>query len=607
MPWVGWRERAGASLPQARVARLNANAHRWEEPAGAGQLNAAGTGASTPRLTAVDGIPYVAYGEDGALRVRRFEPSLSAPSALVGEDGATLQADVRTYGLEYRVGFAVGAIRTAATPFAAVAPLTQIVGGLAAGTTYAARAYALAGDGAPPILGPAADLTTRAATGSGPAGPQGPAGADGAPGPQGPAGGAGPTGAQGVAGTPGAAGPSGGAGRRGPAGPRGAQGAPGTSPRLFVALASWRIAGRSDAPLPVVFSTSAAATVRIYVRRPTERGLGRLEAEHRFRRARRSAPRLRLQTPAGRLRPHDHRPQRQPEGDGQRAARAALSAIPISIWLLCGVCAYKVDSRIWKLPSTPTRRAPARSRERSRGVSTSSTASACCGPVSPTGSRSGGIVLCGLRGMGKTVLLREMARDARENGWRVSFVEMRRGTDLRDAFTAAALEQLAGLQHSRAGDRCLLARDGMIRALRATVAPEVQIDVDVTDLLTVGRSLEADPGELLARLGTPAREQEIGVAFVVDELQELDDEGSPRSAPRCTASARRSCRSRSPPPACRAFLGCSPRRSPAPSGCSRTRRSACCRMMPRAGRSSSRRARSSVTPRHRSTPMRSSG
>jgi hypothetical protein len=132
------------------------------------------------------------------------------------------------------------------------------------------------------------------------------------------------------------------------------------------------------------------------------------------------------------------------------------------------------------------------------------------------------IVLCGLRGMGKTVLLREMARNAREDGWRVSFIEARRGTDLRDALTGAALEQLAGLSIRERAIGAFSRTMGLIRAIRATVTPEVQVDFDAIELLTVGRSLEADLGELLARLGTLAREQEIGVAFVVDELQELD-------------------------------------------------------------------------------------
>lgn len=132
-----------------------------------------------------------------------------------------------------------------------------------------------------------------------------------------------------------------------------------------------------------------------------------------------------------------------------------------------------------------------------------------------------GVVLCGLRGMGKTVLLREMARRARHDDWRVSFIEARRGTDLREAFTTAALEQLAGLSISERALAAFSRAMSLIRAVRATVTPEMQIDLAPGDLLTVGRSLEADLGELLARVGALAREQGIGVAFFVDELQEL--------------------------------------------------------------------------------------
>lgn len=132
-----------------------------------------------------------------------------------------------------------------------------------------------------------------------------------------------------------------------------------------------------------------------------------------------------------------------------------------------------------------------------------------------------GMVLCGLRGMGKTVLLRELARRARNDGWRLSFIEARHGTDLREAFTTAALEQLAGLSIRERALAAFGRAMSLIRAVRATVTPELQVDLETTDLLTVGRSLEADLGELLSRVGTLAREQEIGVAFFVDELQEL--------------------------------------------------------------------------------------
>jgi AAA ATPase domain len=134
------------------------------------------------------------------------------------------------------------------------------------------------------------------------------------------------------------------------------------------------------------------------------------------------------------------------------------------------------------------------------------------------------IVLCGLRGMGKTVLAREMATRAREAGWRVSFIEARASTDLRDSLTAAALDQLAGLD---VGERALGALKrviSIVHAIRATAGSEVHADVDPGALLTVGRSLEADLGELLSRIGELARDQGIGVAFFVDELQELPDD-----------------------------------------------------------------------------------
>jgi AAA ATPase domain len=135
------------------------------------------------------------------------------------------------------------------------------------------------------------------------------------------------------------------------------------------------------------------------------------------------------------------------------------------------------------------------------------------------------MMLCGLRGMGKTVLLREMASRARTAAWRVSFIEARAGTDLRDAFTAAALEQLAGLSVRERALGAFKRAMNVIRAIRAVTTPEIQSEVDPGTLLTVGRSLEADLGVLISRIGELARDQGTGIAFFVDELQELDDEG----------------------------------------------------------------------------------
>jgi AAA ATPase-like protein len=134
------------------------------------------------------------------------------------------------------------------------------------------------------------------------------------------------------------------------------------------------------------------------------------------------------------------------------------------------------------------------------------------------------MMLCGLRGMGKTVLLREMASHARVAGWRTSFIEARAGTDLRDTFTAAALEQLAGLSVRERALGAFKQAMNVIHAIRAVAAPEIQSEIDPGTLLTVGRSLEADLGVLVSRVGELARDQGTGIAFFVDEVQELDGE-----------------------------------------------------------------------------------
>jgi AAA ATPase domain len=136
------------------------------------------------------------------------------------------------------------------------------------------------------------------------------------------------------------------------------------------------------------------------------------------------------------------------------------------------------------------------------------------------------IVLCGLRGMGKTALLREMHFRARESEWRASYVEARSGLDVRLTFIEQALEQLAGLSIAEKAAASFNKALSFIKALRAAVTPGgVQIDVDPALLAPLGHSLEADLGALLSRLGEFAQAQGIGVVFFCDELQELNEDG----------------------------------------------------------------------------------
>jgi hypothetical protein len=136
------------------------------------------------------------------------------------------------------------------------------------------------------------------------------------------------------------------------------------------------------------------------------------------------------------------------------------------------------------------------------------------------------IVLCGLRGMGKTALLRELYLRARQAEWRVSYVEARSGLDIRLTFVEQALEQLAGLSVAEKAAASFNRALTFIKALRAAASPGgVQVDVDPALLAPLGHSLEADLGALLSRLGEFAQAQGIGVVFFCDELQELDNDG----------------------------------------------------------------------------------
>ncbi len=135
------------------------------------------------------------------------------------------------------------------------------------------------------------------------------------------------------------------------------------------------------------------------------------------------------------------------------------------------------------------------------------------------------MILTGLRGVGKTVLLNELRSTAEQRGWVVAFVEAGPGRKFRLLATQALTGSLraASLRH-RTSDRLrkalrvfksfsLKAAAGGSMSLGVAVDPEAgradsgYLELDLTDLLV-------DLGEAAADLGT-------GVLLLVDELQEL--------------------------------------------------------------------------------------
>jgi hypothetical protein len=211
VPYVAWQSLEGSPPHMVvRVARLNAAGTAWEQPVGGAtspinQDPAEAVG--QPTLTAIGGVPYVAWAEtDGGtgqeIRVSRLEPDFLGTSVAATDTSATFVTDIRTYGLEYPVGFeygpGFGSSTTTVETSGNIDTITRTVTGLSPSTTYPFRPFATAGVPAPRVTGAAESFTTGPQNGPGASGTAGPQGATGAPGAAGP---------QGATGAPGAAGP----------------------------------------------------------------------------------------------------------------------------------------------------------------------------------------------------------------------------------------------------------------------------------------------------------------------------------------------------------------------------------------------------------------
>jgi hypothetical protein len=146
------------------------------------------------------------------------------------------------------------------------------------------------------------------------------------------------------------------------------------------------------------------------------------------------------------------------------------------------------------------------------------------------GRVSRGLVLTGLRGVGKTVLLNEMADRAEARRWLVVQSEARRdGSGALLANVAAQLtagvRRLHGPRLSEVARRALAS----ITALTLTVDSTGVVSATVTGTTTTGGDRAAGSGDLEVDLvqvaldvGRAAMEAGVGAVLLLDELHELD-------------------------------------------------------------------------------------
>jgi hypothetical protein len=135
------------------------------------------------------------------------------------------------------------------------------------------------------------------------------------------------------------------------------------------------------------------------------------------------------------------------------------------------------------------------------------------------------MLITGLRGVGKTVLLTSFEERARERDWTTVEAEITKNTEF--GARMAQLVRRALLQiapRARWKDGAARAAS-VLKSFQVTVAPDgsltAGLDVDAAEGLADSGQLDEDLTDLLVALGEAAREHDGGVVFLIDEVQFL--------------------------------------------------------------------------------------
>ncbi len=134
------------------------------------------------------------------------------------------------------------------------------------------------------------------------------------------------------------------------------------------------------------------------------------------------------------------------------------------------------------------------------------------------------LLLTGLRGVGKTVLLNEMERMAGRDGYRTVLLEAQETRPVSALLVPRLRRLLFELDRmAGAGDRArraLAVLKGFVGAIKVSVGDvEFGLDIDPERGAADSGDLEADLPELLAAVAEAAEERGTAVALLIDEIQ----------------------------------------------------------------------------------------
>lgn len=137
------------------------------------------------------------------------------------------------------------------------------------------------------------------------------------------------------------------------------------------------------------------------------------------------------------------------------------------------------------------------------------------------------MIITGLRGVGKTVLLNEFRQRAEDADWAVVEIEVSKHDDtaFRTIMAREARRALFAIAPRVKWKAKAQRAASALRSFSLTLSPEVCIsaglDVEAIEGLADSGMLDADLTDLFVALGEAAREHETGVVFLLDEIQFL--------------------------------------------------------------------------------------
>ena len=200
-------------------------------------------------------------------------------------------------------------------------------------------------------------------------------------------------------------------------------------------------------------------------------------------------------------------------------------------------------------PLRPRRRpAPARAGRPRRAAAAPSTS---CSSGSPAAARSARIVLTGLRGVGKTVLLNALRSAAVRADWGTGKLEARPDQPLRRPLSRPLHQAVRELGHPQADDvdHVLGVDQGVRRSASAGAGRQAARPVAARHRRSRPSRGRADSGdieidlvELLTDVGGLAADVGKGVAIFIDEMQDLGPDDVSALCAACHEIASRACR-----------------------------------------------------------------